>query len=483
VSIRARGRLNKGPAALSNDACPAHALESGIAELWPEAHDAAGDRMIETPNNQLKSFALKFALGGVLLMAVAAIYFYGSPKQYEAAANLRVWKRGSFHTNDNTTAFGPELLAAECQLIRSADILDEAVTNLSLGELWGRRYNQGKPIKTEQARERLRLISRVQPIGKSSIISVRVSGDEPNEPARIANEIARVYQQYRENQRSQASTERAKALRERWTQQTAKVQAAQAKLDKLYFDITANRATNQTRVLDADAYTKLQSNRIDLESQYVRDQKKLESLQALNKQQLREVLSTLDTDPNSLLNNTILQSLKAQRELAAADRESGPDSPEVKRARLLVAELDKRINQQVESIMAGKETDLVALKASLDNLNNLPRQAGTNQDRGTLKKFAEEDAVYDKARKELEALKAEEEHLQRDLDQASMDAVLPVIIFAEIVDSADPPDKPAVPDPKIAIGAASAGGFAVVAGLFMLLISSRVKKTATSAAP
>lgn len=436
--------------------------------------------MTAKPEPKLKSFALKFALGGVLLIALAAIYFYGTPKQYQATAKVRVWQQGYLRTNEHAATFGPDQLPAECQLIRSTNVLDQVVTNLGLNELWGKKFNLGKPIKTEQARDRLRLISNIQPVGNSSIIDIRVSGEEPNEPALIANEIARAYLAFRQSRRSQASSDRANALRQQWEEQNTKVQESQAKLDKLYFDITTSRATNQVKVYDPDAYAAIQSNRINLESQYVKDKITLEQFQTMDKRRLREVLSSQDTNSDSLLNNLILQQMKARRELAAAGTDHGADSPEVKSAGLAVDELDKRINQQVDAIMTSRETEIVSLKASLDNLNKLSRQAGTNLDSSTLKKNAEEDAAYEKARKELSSLKAQRDQLQLQLepDESMLNAVLPVSISAQIMDSAAPPLKPAVPDPKIALAAVGAGGIAIISALMMTLIGTRVKKTA-----
>ncbi len=435
--------------------------------------------MPEKPGNNLNSLAAKFTLGGILLIAVAAIYFYGTPKQFEASATIRVWKSGNIHTNGTVSVFGPELLPAECRVILSAEVLDRVVTKLTLNEIWGERFNHGKPIKTEQARDRLRLISRVQPFGKSSVIDIRVTGEEPIEPARIANGIAAAYRDLRQNQRSLAAAEHGKGLREQWNVLTARIQDSRKNLDRLYFEINAERATNRARVLSPDGYSALQSNRIDLESQYVRDKANLERLKAMDRDRRREVLSTLDTDPNSLLNNIILQLLKARRKLAAANTDHGPDSPEVKQATSAVAELDKRVNQQANAIMESKAKDLAALESSLEKLNQLSRHASTNLDNATLKTINEQDAAYNKARKELAALEAEQDRLQQQMNATVADDVVPVALSAEILDSADVPMKPAVPDPKIALTVAGTGGLAGIAGLALLLMGSRVRKVAS----
>ena len=118
------------------------------------------------------------------------------------------------------------------------------------------------------------------------------------------------------------------------------MQESQARVDKLALDINLARATNATVYYDSDSFDRLQAKRIELETQWVGQQNQLTQLKAMDSSDLRQVLSSLDPDPRSMLNTALRQLLQARRDLIAVQSDHGADSSESKRAQLILNDLD-----------------------------------------------------------------------------------------------------------------------------------------------
>ena len=91
-------------------------------------------------------------------------------------------------------SYDPYLIQTEFETIQSEVILGKVIQDLDLVRNWSRKYRgQLTPAET------LILLKRVldlRPVRNANLIEIRVYSDAPDEAAKIANEIAQVYQQY-----------------------------------------------------------------------------------------------------------------------------------------------------------------------------------------------------------------------------------------------------------------------------------------------
>lgn len=97
--------------------------------------------------------------------------------------------------------YDPYLIQTECEVMRSEEILGSVINALGLDEEWGRRYGGGEPLKTPETMALLKNRMDLRPVRNTSLIAISVSGDQPEEAAHIANEIAQTYQNH-DNARS-----------------------------------------------------------------------------------------------------------------------------------------------------------------------------------------------------------------------------------------------------------------------------------------
>ncbi len=422
--------------------------------------------MTVTTSKKLKSFATTLALGGVLVVTVGLIYLFFTPKTYQASVKIRMrnWSRTD-STNDLHSTYG---IATECQVACSDAILEQTIKNLGLNEIWGKRFNQGAALKPGQSLILLKAKAVARPIPKSSLFQIDVSSNDRDETARIANEIARLYHDKRQAELQALNSDKLAVFQQKWEEENQKVQTAQAALDKLYLDITRDRTTNP-----ATMYDLIQARKADMESQYVEERDQLARLKAMSPEQLKEVLPTLETNTDSPLTTSLTQWSKARTDLVVAQSTYAADSQELKHASLVVDELDKAITRMIAGIMTVRENEVASSKAALDDLNEKLNRASVN-----LKEISIQNSTYAQARQDLENLKLKRDAIQNKMHQEdSLDLFMPAVAVPEIIDSAGPPQKPAIPNSTVAASTIGAGICAMLAGLFLLLVGQMPKTT------
>ena len=85
-------------------------------------------------------------------------------------------------------------------------ILGKVIETLDLNRRWGKRYGGGAALKAAETLSLLKARIDLRPVRNTSLIQIRVFGETADEPARIANEIAKVYQNRYKNPESSGST-------------------------------------------------------------------------------------------------------------------------------------------------------------------------------------------------------------------------------------------------------------------------------------
>jgi polysaccharide biosynthesis transport protein len=417
----------------------------------------------------LRQFGKFAAFGGLLTVAVAYLYLVLTPKSYQATTKLKLEQRDWVSTNKLHNPYDPRIIPAEYQLIKSDAILGKAIENLQLGDLWGKRYKHGVPLKTNESLALLRTKTEIQMIPQSTVIQIRVTSEEPEETAKIGNEISRVYRDYRQAERKAVSAEKLGALKKQWLEQSQKLAEAEDTLKKLRFEIQMSQATNPVIVLDSNGLQSLQHKRIQIESDYVQQQNLLNVLKSMNHEKLRQVLPTMVT--NQFFDGLLDQLTKAEAELAFSKTNSAPDSLETKHAVITVSELNKRVEAMLDTILTQKAAEVDSIKAELDKASSMLKHAHTSTN-DVMPQYP----AYTKAFKEVEELRAENNELKEKLDAASMDAVMPTTVSAEILTPAETPWEPALPNRPAAFKTMSVGAGVILLGV---LISAVTRKRIT----
>lgn len=198
----------------------------------------------------------------LLTMVTAGITVYFLPRQYYSKATLEVKpddnRIGIFETSQSmrNIAADPRFVATQFNVLQQKEILYPVIDNLRLTQKW---MVGGQQLPQEQAFIKLRKMLEMREVRNTELIEIGVYSTEPKEAAEIANTIAVVYRDRRQNDQLQTATRGLAQLEEEVNKQRKKVEDASAAAATLRL---------QQGIVDPDPET--MGNVGDIETQTVR---------------------------------------------------------------------------------------------------------------------------------------------------------------------------------------------------------------------
>lgn len=419
-------------------------------------------------------------LGGLALLGVGLVlvvlggYLMLAPKTYQAEARIKVERNqtssGSNEARNPTHPNDPYFVATEIEVIESSVVLSQVVDALRLDEVWGQRYNAAVKLATPEAVAMLRQRVCIQPVRNADLISIQVFDDDPSEAAQIANQIAKAYHDYRSEAAHELMMGSIMALKKQYDEQEAKTRQEQEAVDKLrkelgISDEDAARSDGPAPSIDAETLRRIETLRVETASQLYAEQKLIDQLKPLSRDELLQVLPT--AMPDALFasrmdqrNNTLLQ-------LAEMAGTYGKDSPDYSKAELLLKTLNEKIDERAHGIMVALETKVKIQEAEIKSLSAIVEEAKAT-DISQAERFR---PYYDKKR-ELKSLMQLRSQLQLNLASAHIDADLPKTLVT-IVDKAVPPVRPSSPNRALASALIVFGLLLDIVGLVTMVAGRR----------
>ncbi len=408
-----------------------------------------------------------------MIIVAGQAYFRLTPPVYQATSlvSLHRWTKET----EGMNSAEEKLAAEECPVVTSLDNLHRLVQDPELRKLWSARDPLGAAVNDAVAVTTIRRRLTVRARPKSLSIEIRVVSDNRDEPAKVANTLAAIYTDYRSNQVSDLNSARVAVYGRESEEQGKKIAAAKSRLDQLYIEIQRERATNQNVYYDQEAYDALLNSRVELESVLGAKQRQLSEYQVMNSNDLIQVLSTTET--NELLNGLLVEASHAKTALATVSLDHGADSPEVKRAEAVLVQLDSNIIHQVQVVMARKQAEVESTKSALANIDAKLKKGTTN----TLEPLAHY-AKYQLATNELSQLENAQSYLAKLATDSMRANVEPFILnyIPTIIQPAENPASPFVPDPKIGKMSLFGGAAAILLGVLIQMVQ-RTKKIPAAA--
>jgi Mg-chelatase subunit ChlD/uncharacterized protein involved in exopolysaccharide biosynthesis len=159
----------------------------------------------------------------------------------ESIARLKLWRDES----SDGVAYDPFFVQNEFESIKSDRVLGKVVEDLNLRKEWGKG---GQTLSTNQAIALLIQKLDLQPVRNTSFVDIGAKGDKPEEAAKLANAVAKSYQEYRFELRRELSSMEFTALERRSKEQDVKVANAQREVERLRAELgidDAKAAANQ----------------------------------------------------------------------------------------------------------------------------------------------------------------------------------------------------------------------------------------------
>src|SRR5581483_9774 len=131
------------------------------------------------------------------------------------------------------SGYDPIFIQTEFQKMQSEVVLDRVICALDLNNKWGQKYGGGIPFKTEDTVQWLKNKMGLSVERNTKLIDIRVSSDDPNEAARLANAIAQAYQEYRLDRWRSNTLVGSRALEDKYQQDEENIQAVQTNVNRL----------------------------------------------------------------------------------------------------------------------------------------------------------------------------------------------------------------------------------------------------------
>jgi capsular exopolysaccharide synthesis family protein len=415
----------------------------------------------------------------LLVVITATIVTFILPESYSSKATIRVDR----DVNDVATVDGqqtmrgiydPYFIQTEFKVIQSERVLDKVITDLDLSERWRKKYNSPQRFKTQDTRTMLQHMMDLRPDRNSSLIDITIYSDDKNEAMEIANKIAEVYHDYRQNQRTELSTGGITAFAKELEEQDRKIKEKKAEVDTLRKELgvvdtdpNSSSPSGSIGTMEVEHYS---SDKIEAESSYVKEQKMLDMLKKLSPEELRQAIPR--AAPDNLLNGLLQDLSTTDTKLVTLLNDYGPSHPEVLRVQKLKAELNKQVDDCVSGIIHGMETRVASLKAVVDNSEEKVNEAKTND----IVRAGKSQPYYD-AKAELDDLKRYRNLLALRTFQENVDKQMPKTTMVEIIQHAEVNDVPVKPKKALNIALGIIIGLVVGVGLafFIEYLDTSVK--------
>ena len=408
------------------------------------------------------------ALIGVGLLALIAGILGIATSRPVYTATCRVLLRPSAPGGTNeggvpgNGAYDPYRLATEVERIRSAPVLSSVVKRHGLVERWGLVPSPDAPDPETEALRHLQARLELRPLPNTSLIEIRVSGEDPAYAADLANGVANAYQQFVFDRRQVDNEAGLYLLRTDLARLTESVQRAQERLDtekeRLGVTDRGGKAGSSGSGFERGMVDALVQQLSLAEVEHLRERTTLEQLRALEDGQRRQAI--LGLLPGEQILPKILTDLAASEQaLVRLQIDRGDQSPEVRQALAVRAKIEEQAQDRVTGMMAGLERHTAALKARRDEL----QQALTDRQQ-RLARAAKAQGELERLQRELENEQRVRDALYLRLLQEEVDAKVSTQGRLEVVENATPPSRSRRPAPPWAITLCSFGVVSCLSG-------------------
>jgi uncharacterized protein involved in exopolysaccharide biosynthesis len=150
----------------------------------------------------LFTFFVVFTTVFLLVLIVSGTITFILPESYASTARVEVEPDANDFSSVpgsqiTPTGFDPYFIQTTFEIMQSQVVLDKVIAALDLNAKWGKKYNAGEKLRTNETMAILKGNMMLTPVRNTKLIAITVYSDDANEAAQIANAIADSYKDYR----------------------------------------------------------------------------------------------------------------------------------------------------------------------------------------------------------------------------------------------------------------------------------------------
>lgn len=398
----------------------------------------------------------------LVVMTTTAVTFI-LPETYRATARIEVGKdipniaSIGYQMQGATAGFDPYFINTEFEKIRAQKVMDKVIEMLKLNETWAKKYSTDGRLSLKDTREILQKQIEVKQARSTSLIEINAYSDNKKEAAEIANAIAEVYQNTRQEARANLSEKGIDALKEELQVQTRKVEEAQKVVDTLGQELSISDVGDiysLTSTLEPETVRNIERDRVRAESEHAAATTLLSSLKAMPRGDLRKAIPSAYPDP--AMNELLAQLAQAEQKLVVSQQDLGKDHPDIEKLAALIVTLNKQVEARIDGVLLGLEGVVASKRGTADSLKNQVDEAKSLD-----AKNRELYRPYFAAKRDVETQIRIRDTIFMRILQETVDAKIPKGVMVEIVDIAQEANRPVSPNLYLNIS------LGVVVGLIM----------------
>jgi capsular exopolysaccharide synthesis family protein len=422
----------------------------------------------------------KTVILAVLLLVVitATLVTFVLPVTYRGTAKIKVDRNVAdiqeLGRSGMSGIYDPYFIQTEFEVIKSEAVLTNVVNELNLLPLWSAKYRQGFPLKMSDAVEILRHRLVVEPVRNAMFILIGAESEKPEDAARLANSVAEAYQKHRLAEIQRAAEGGIRALDARFAEQKQKIKEVNESLadlrEKHKITDMESSGTSPSPSIDLSTIQMLNASLLQDESNLSESEKRYQILTNLTREQLRNAIPNVAPD---IQFTELSQQLNlAQQALIKASRDFAPDHPTYKNQLAIVEDLTKKVNDRMDGLLVGLQTELQAKRQKVESLKGKLDAAKLTD----IQRAKETREYWDK-KAELDTLYSQMRMLETKIVIEKVDSTLPRSGMVTIMDRAVPDDHPVRPNRTLNIFLGVVVGLVVGVGLafFIEYLDTSVK--------
>jgi succinoglycan biosynthesis transport protein ExoP len=400
------------------------------------------------------------------------------PESYSSVARIKVERDASdiqgFTERQGYGVFDPYFIQTEFEVIQSEKVLGSVVELLDLNTVWGRKYQNGEKLKTTETIGLLKSRMNLQPVRNTSLIKIVVYSEDKKEAADVANAVAEVYRDHRQERRRQMTLEGVKALEDRYQEQENKIRNVQMEMEQLRKANTISdmdaAGLSTAPSIDAEVVRRILATQIEKKTLLIGLEEMLRKLKSLPPDDLRQVLPR--TMKDQILTELTTQLNMAEQRLVVLKKDYSAEHPDIIRTQSQVDDLKQKIEKSIAGIMVALETQEASARAEVTQLDKTLAEAKQTD----IEKAEKSRSYFDKKR-ELENLLSFRRILEMKIASEKIDVGLPKTTMVEIMDRAVPSLRPVRPNKPLNIFLGIVIGLVVGVGLafFIEYLDTSVK--------
>ncbi len=374
--------------------------------------------------------------------------------------------------------YDPYFMETELKAIQGEVVLERVIDDFHLAAAWGKKINpDGTPLTMNEAIDYLRGNISLDANRNTKIIDITVYDEDKDMAAKIANDIAKDYRDYRLEQHRQLSANGIAVLEKQYNDEEAGILLTQSNVDQMRAEYnipdTDPNATQPTPTITSQQLQQFDTELIDDEatlSKLADQYAVFQVIQATNPTALADVLSTIDSD--SQLSDLLGKLHDNEQKNAVEVNYLGSNSPDREATLDLANEERRQISERVAGIMIGLQTAVQAQRDKVDTISNkldeLKTEIQAEEVRGQPYWEAKR-ALLDK--RELHQL------LGARISEITAQTAIPKSTLVTPINDAVPGDYPVKPKKALQIGLGAFVGLLVGVGLafFIEYLDTSVK--------